>query len=151
MTDPVVDARELLRGLHAYKVEYVLFGALAMIFYGYVRTTEDLDVAVNPDRENLDRVADWLISIDAMLKLKPTRRFGARERWRMHKGSNATVVTSMGQIDVVQRLPGLPELVSACRRGGAVRDRRGPGAGDQPAHADRSQATPGLESRPGRH
>jgi hypothetical protein len=109
MTDPVVDARELLRGLHAYKVEYVLFGALAMIFYGYVRTTEDLDVAVNPDRENLDRVADWLISIDATLKLKPARRFGARERWGMHKGSNATVLTPMGQIDVVQRLPGLPD------------------------------------------
>lgn len=26
----------------------------------------------------------------------------------MHKGSNATVLTSLGQIDVVQRLPGLP-------------------------------------------
>jgi hypothetical protein len=27
----------------------------------------------------------------------------------MHKGSNATVLTSLGQIDLVQRLPGLPE------------------------------------------
>jgi len=30
------------------------------LFYGYVRSTEDLDIAVNPDRENLDRVADAL-------------------------------------------------------------------------------------------
>jgi hypothetical protein len=109
MTEPVVDARELLRGLHAYNIDYVLFGALAMIFYGYVRTTEDLDVAVNPDRDNLDRVADWLISIKAVLKLNPARPFGARERWGMHKGSNATVLTAMGQIDVVQHLPGLPD------------------------------------------
>jgi hypothetical protein len=109
MTDPLVDARELLRGLHSHGVEYVLFGALAMIFYGYVRTTEDLDIAVNPAQENLDRVAEWLISMNAVLKLKPARAFGPRERWGMHKGSNATVLTSLGQIDVVQRLPGLPD------------------------------------------
>jgi len=65
-------------------------------------------VAVKPDRENLDRVAEWLRSIDAVLKLNPRRAFGSRERWGMHKGSNATVLTSMGQVDVVQRLPGLP-------------------------------------------
>lgn len=27
----------------------------------------------------------------------------------MHKGANATVLTSLGQVDVVQKLPGLPE------------------------------------------
>jgi hypothetical protein len=109
MTDPLVDARGLLHGLHEHDVEYVLFGALAMIFYGYVRTTEDLDIAVNPDMENLDRVAEWLMSMDAVLKLNPSREFGPRERWGMHKGSNATVLTSLGQIDIVQRLPGLPD------------------------------------------
>jgi hypothetical protein len=109
MTDPLVDARELLRGLHSHKVDYVLFVALAMIFYGYVRTTEDLDIVVSPDRANLDRVTDWLISIEAVLKLTPTRSFGPRERWGMQKGSNATLLTSLGQIDVVQQLPGLPD------------------------------------------
>src|ERR1700733_5778802 len=39
MTQPPVDARELLRGLHSFTLDYVLFGALAMLFYGYVRTT----------------------------------------------------------------------------------------------------------------
>lgn len=109
MTDPIVDLRLLLRGLHAHRVEYCLFGSMAMLFYGYVRNTEDLDVLVAPDRDNLDRVAEWLVSLDAVLKLKPLRPFGARERWGMHKGSNATVLTSLGQIDIVQRLPGLPE------------------------------------------
>jgi hypothetical protein len=93
MTEPLVDARELLRGPHSFKVDYVLFGALAMLFYGYVRTTEDLDVVVNSSAANLDRVADWLKSIDARLKLNPSRPFGARERWGMQKGSNATVLT----------------------------------------------------------
>jgi hypothetical protein len=109
MTDPFVDVRDLLRGLHSYCVDYVLFGALALLFYGYVRTTEDLDIAVNPEPENLDRVTEWLRSIDAVLKLNPSRPFGARERWGMEKGSNATVLTSLGQVDVVQGLPGMPE------------------------------------------
>jgi hypothetical protein len=34
-----------------------------MLFYGFVRTTEDLDIAVAPDKENLNRVAEWLMSI----------------------------------------------------------------------------------------
>lgn len=108
MTEPLVDARGLLRGLHEHAVEYVVFGAIAMVFYGYVRNSEDLDIVVAPDRENVDRVGEWLISIDAVLKSNPTRRFGPRERWGMQRGSNATVLTSMGQVDVVQRLEGLP-------------------------------------------
>lgn len=109
MIEPLVNLRALLRGLAEHQVDYVLFGALAMLFYGYVRNSEDLDIVVAPDQENLNRVAEWLISIDAVLKLNPGRRFGPRKRRRVHKGANATVLTSLGQIDVVQRLPGLPE------------------------------------------
>lgn len=64
---------------------------------------------MNPDRKNLERVAAWQASIEAALTVGPSRQFGPRERWGMHKGANATVLTSMGQTDVVQRLPGLPE------------------------------------------
>ena len=80
-----------------------------MVFYGYVRTTEDLDVAVNPACENLDRVADWLIGSEAIQKLKPARGSARPNAGPCTNGSNATVVTSLGQIDVVQRLPGLPD------------------------------------------
>jgi hypothetical protein len=45
MTDRLVDLRGLLRGLHDHHVDFVLFGAIAMVFYGYVRSTEDLVVA----------------------------------------------------------------------------------------------------------
>jgi hypothetical protein len=58
--------------------------------------------------ENLNRVAEWLMSIDAVLELNPQRRFGPRERWGMHKGANATLLSPLGRIDVVQRLPGMP-------------------------------------------
>ena len=46
MTEPLVDLRGLLRGLHDHNVEYVLTGAPAMVFYGYLRNSEDLDVEI---------------------------------------------------------------------------------------------------------
>jgi hypothetical protein len=109
VSDLLVDLRGLLRGLHEHEVDYVLFGAMAMLFYGYVRNTQDLDIVVNPSQENLNLVAQWLISLEATLKLNRARHFGPRERWGLHKGSTATVLTPLGQIDIVQRLPGLPE------------------------------------------
>lgn len=109
MTEPLVDLRGLLRGLDEHQVDYLLFGALAMVFYGFIRNTEDFDIVVAPDQKNLDRAAEWLISIDAVLKLNPQRPFGPRERWGMQKGSNATVLSKLGQIDIVQKLPGLPD------------------------------------------
>lgn len=59
MSDLIVDLRGLLRRLHEHDVDYVLFGALAMVFYGYVRNTEDLDIAIDLEPENLDRVTEW--------------------------------------------------------------------------------------------
>jgi hypothetical protein len=104
-----VDLRGVLGSLHDHRVDYVLFGSAAMLFYGYIRATEDIDLVVRDSEENLRRVHDWLVSLDAHLALRPARRFGARERWGMLKGSNVTVLTSCGQLDVVQRLPGLPD------------------------------------------
>jgi hypothetical protein len=111
MTIPLVNLSGLLRGLHKHGVEYVVSGAMAMVFYGYVRNTEDLDLIVASDSENLDRLADWLTSIGATLRLNPVSRFGDRERAGLHRGAHASVLTSMGQVDVVQpqELPGLPE------------------------------------------
>jgi hypothetical protein len=86
-----------------------VFGAVALGFYGHVRATVDLDLIVRPDEQNLRRLHDWLVALDAHLLLRPARRFGSRERWEMLKGSNAAVLTRLGQVDIVQRLPGLPE------------------------------------------
>lgn len=109
MTAPVVNLRKLLRGLRDHNVHYVVSGATAMVFYGYVRNTEDLDLIVDPDPENLDRLADWLTSVGATLRLNPMSRFGDRERVGLHRGAKVSVQTPMGQVDVDQRLPGLPD------------------------------------------
>jgi hypothetical protein len=100
---------DLLRSLDEHKVEHVVFGAVALGFYGIVRATADLDVIVRPSHENVHRVHDWLVDIDTRLRLNPARTFGPRERWGMLEGKNATVTTKLGQVDVVQQIPGLPD------------------------------------------
>ena len=111
MSRPQAELRllELLRSLHDHRVEHVVFGAVALGFYGHVRATADLDIIVRPGEENLRRVHDWLVELEAHLVLNPARPFGPRERWKMFKGSNAAVLTRLGQVDVVQALPGLPD------------------------------------------
>lgn len=50
------DLREFLELLNTNEVEYVIVGAYAVGFYGFMRHTGDLDVWVRPARENANRV-----------------------------------------------------------------------------------------------
>lgn len=108
MTVPLVDLRGLIRGLHEQRISYLVTGATAMVFYGYVRNTEDLDLLVDSDSENLGRVADWLTSLKATLRLNPMSEFGERERSGLLRGAHVSVLTRMGQIDIYQPMPELP-------------------------------------------
>jgi len=65
ISDLIVDLRGLLRGLHEHRIDYVVSGALSTVFSGYVRNTEDLDIAVNPEPDNLDRVTEWRRALSA--------------------------------------------------------------------------------------
>jgi hypothetical protein len=109
MMAPMVNLRGLLRGLHGHDISYLVSGAMAMVFYGYVRNTEDLDLIVDPDPQNLERIADWLTAAGATLRLNPMRAFGERERTGLHRGAKVSVLTKLGQLDIDQQLPGLPE------------------------------------------
>lgn len=46
---------ELLRALADEEVDYVLIGGLALNLQGLVRTTEDVDLFLRPDEENIER------------------------------------------------------------------------------------------------
>jgi len=50
------DFKELLEFLNASSVEYLLVGAYALAFHGVPRTTGDMDIWVNPDIGNAERV-----------------------------------------------------------------------------------------------
>jgi hypothetical protein len=50
------DFRELLELLNAQKVEYLIVGAHALAFHGYIRATKDIDLYVRPTAANAERV-----------------------------------------------------------------------------------------------
>ena len=49
------DFKELFRSLNEKGVEYLLIGGYAVIIHGYVRNTNDIDVVVSNDPENVAR------------------------------------------------------------------------------------------------
>jgi hypothetical protein len=61
------DARELLRAFAGREVEYVTIGGIAIQAYGGQRLTQDLDVAIAPATENIARLANALLYLDARI------------------------------------------------------------------------------------
>lgn len=48
--------KDVLAALEHHGVRYVIFGAAALNVHGLARFTEDLDIFVAPDRENVERL-----------------------------------------------------------------------------------------------
>ena len=55
--------QQVLLALERERVQYVVFGAVAMALHGLPRATEDLDLFIAPDRENVERLKAALRSV----------------------------------------------------------------------------------------
>jgi hypothetical protein len=56
-------ARLVLEALEREGVDYAVFGAVALGIHGLARSTEDLDLFLAPDRENVERLKRALRSV----------------------------------------------------------------------------------------
>jgi hypothetical protein len=54
------DFKDLLALLNEHKVEYIIVGAYALAFHGAPRFTGDIDIYVNPTKENANRIVSAL-------------------------------------------------------------------------------------------
>jgi len=54
--DALDDALRVIASLNEAGVDYVVIGGVAMNLHGLVRATEDLDVFIRPDAENVERL-----------------------------------------------------------------------------------------------
>lgn len=52
------DFDDFVKSLEANKVQYMLVGGFAVIYYGYNRTTGDMDIWVKPTMENYERLVN---------------------------------------------------------------------------------------------
>ena len=53
--------KRVLASLESRGVRYAVFGAVALTLHGLVRLTQDLDVFVAPDRDNIERLKQALL------------------------------------------------------------------------------------------
>jgi predicted nucleotidyltransferase len=100
---------ELLQKLVAANVNFVLIGGLAVNAWGVVRGTKDLDVVVDPDPDNLNRLALLAAETGGHVHtgealLSSSFSIAAA----LHEGERVEIETILGPLDVVQGLPGVP-------------------------------------------
>ena len=106
------DPAALFLRLHRADVRYVVIGGFAVIAHGAQRSTKDLDICPDPAPENLTRLAGLLADLGARsigdfeeqeMPSDPTRPEGLAE------GGNFRLTTDLGDVDIMQWIPGLPE------------------------------------------
>ena len=102
------DLAGLLAALHDGDVRFVVIGAVALGAHGHIRATQDLDIVPEPRHDNLDRLGNVLVELDARLSADLRRGIDAELRHALYAGANLTLTTKIGDLDVVQRLPGVP-------------------------------------------
>src|SRR5439155_20895290 len=86
----VDDIRTIFRALNDADVHYLIVGGLAVVAHGYVRFTQDIDLVVQLERENVLRAMNALtaigyrplIPVDAAQFADET----LRQQWRDEKG-----------------------------------------------------------------
>jgi predicted nucleotidyltransferase len=107
LTEPGFD--ELLRRLVAAEVRFVLVGGLALSAWGVVRGTKDVDIVVDPEPANLDRLAEEAVRLGGSVR-GPEALAGSSASIAalLAAGDRVLINTPIGPIDVVHGLEGVP-------------------------------------------
>jgi len=81
---------EVFKTLNKFKVEYVVAGGAAVVLHGYGRLTQDLDLIILLEKNNLGKLHDALSSIDFVPKVPVTKEQlqdeKLRDQWKNEKG-----------------------------------------------------------------
>lgn len=97
---------DLLHVICEHTVAFVLIGGFAVTLQGFVRTTKDIDIVPDSERENVSRLWDALASIDArpaeFADFKPEDMPVPFSRdGLIEGGGNWALYTSLGRIDLM--------------------------------------------------
>jgi hypothetical protein len=107
LSEPAFD--ELLRRLADAKADFVVVGGLAVNAWGVVRGTNDVDVVVAPEIDNLKRVAEVAVEAGGRVQ-KGESLLGSTISIAsaLASGEQVAIETDLGRLDVVQGLDGVP-------------------------------------------
>ncbi len=102
----MTDFEALLGALTGHQVKFIVVGGAAAIAHGSSRLTQDLDVVYERSAQNLSALAAALGDYKPYLRGAPP---GLPFRWEaatLQRGLNFTLVTSLGDIDLLGEIPG---------------------------------------------
>jgi hypothetical protein len=102
------DSVPLLGVLAQHHVDFVVIGGVAGGAHGSVYGTYDLDVAYERSRENIERLAEALRSLDARLRGAPPEVPFILDAKTLEAGGNFTFDTRLGALDVFAYPAGAP-------------------------------------------
>lgn len=111
-----LDIGATLKALSGADVDFVLIGGVAVAAHGHVRGTEDVDLVPDPDPENLLRLGNALLELDARRLLGGQEPFGPADHNALAARRNLSLLTRHGQLDIVQHVPGLPSYAELATR-----------------------------------
>ena len=90
----------LLSSLNSNGVEYLVVGGYAVIYYGYVRTTGDLDIWVALDNQNA-------VKIETVVRSLGFNPPGLKPEWFLRKGAVLRIGSSPLRFDIVNNIDGV--------------------------------------------
>jgi predicted nucleotidyltransferase len=105
---PPLSADEILRRLVERGVDFVVIGGIAAVLHGSARNTFDLDICFAPDDVNLVALGDVLTALGARLKGVEEHAPFVPDARTLGQIELLTLVTALGELDVLARPPGAP-------------------------------------------
>lgn len=105
VVDNPLDLARLLGVLDAHGVEYTIIGGVAVQVHGHRRTTRDLDLIPDPAPENLDRLVEALVELEARPRDMPGASVPSAEQLAL-AGVVPPLATRHGELHILNRVPG---------------------------------------------
>ena len=116
---PELRLEALLGRLARAEVDFVVVGGVAVAFQGYGRATKDLDITYATDGENLERLGDVLVALNAKLRGIPEDVPFVPDGRTLARTRLLPLDTDDGGLDLLADPPGAPPY--ATMRGRADR------------------------------
>lgn len=106
MDSPPSGLTTLLARLAASGTDFVLVGALAAVAQGAPLTTFDVDVVHRRGADNVERLLEFLASIDARYRGRPSGQVLRPTREALLGAGHQLLITNLGPLDVLGAVEG---------------------------------------------
>jgi predicted nucleotidyltransferase len=103
----ILKVEDLLKELHRLHVEFVIIGGMAAVAHGSAYLTLDLDLCYSRKKENLENLAEALVSFHPLLRGAPPDLPFSLDAATLRSGLNFTLTTNVGDLDILGEVSGI--------------------------------------------